>query len=205
MDDMLWLGNANERLMTDISPNINLLAWRAQQQSKQSRKFRYLIINSTLLAILCILLAHFLLSSQIRHLSVTQSQLEQQLNQQTLLHNEVIQIQKQTIQLNPRINQLTSLQNDRQQTIQLLTELSNITPAGVYLTNMSRQNQQITLVGKTVSSAQLAVLMQNISQSNILYQAKLNEMQFDKTNPPYQNDFVIISNTNNQPPISEGQ
>lgn len=177
--------------MTNIPPNINLLAWRAEQQSKQLRKFALLIFNAAMLAVISIIIFHVALLYQIQHIDSEVAILQQQINQQNLLRNEIIQIQNQKNQFVPRINELNILQYDRQQITQLLNELSNITPAGIYLTSLSRQNQQISLVGKSVSSAQLAVLMQNISQSELLDQATMSEMKFDNSTPPYQDDFVI--------------
>lgn len=179
--------------MSNIPPYINLLAWRAEQQSKQSRHFWLLLFNSAIFAISLVIIFHIALTYENRHLSTAALSLQQQLNQQNQIKNEIIQIQNETNQLVPRINELTNLQNGSQQATQLFNELSTITPAGVYLTSLSRQNQQVDLVGKTVSSAQLAVLMQNINQSSLLNQATLNEMKYDNSTPPYQNSFIIQS------------
>lgn len=179
--------------MSNIPPYINLLAWRAEQQSKHFRRFGLLMFNSALLAISLIIIFHIVLTYQSRDINNSVILLEQQINKQNQLKGEALQIQNETNQLIPRINVLTDLQNDSQQATQLFNELSTITPAGVYLTNLSRQNQQVTIVGKTVSSAQIAVLMQNISQSTLLNQATLKEMKYDNSTPPYQNSFVIQS------------
>ena len=179
--------------MSNIPPNINLLAWRAEQQGKQMRKFGLLMFNSVMLAVVIIIIVHMIFLYQTRQVDSALAMLQQQINQQKLLHNEFLQIRNDKNQLVPRINELNSLQNDREQTTQLFNELSNITPAGIYLTNLSRQNQQISLVGKTVSSVQLAVFMQNISQSEVLNQATMSEMKFDNSTPPYQDNFVIQS------------
>ena len=179
--------------MSNIPPNINLLAWRAEQQSKQSRKFGLLIFNSVISAVAIIIIVHIVLIFQTRQLNASAAILQQNIKQQSLLKNETLEMQQQKSKLLPQINTLNNLQADQQQTTQLLNELSTITPAGVYLTNLSLQNQQVTLVGKTVSSAQLAVLMQNINRSLLLNQALLNEMKFDNTTPPYQESFIIQS------------
>lgn len=179
--------------MSNIPPNINLLAWRAEQQSKQSRKFGLLIFNSVISAVAIIIIVHIVLIFQTRQLNASAAILQQNIKQQSLLKSEALEMQQQKSKLLPQINTLNNLQADQQQTTQLLNELSTITPAGVYLTNLSLQNQQVTLVGKTVSSAQLAVLMQNINRSLLLSQALLNEMKFDNTTPPYQENFIIQS------------
>jgi type IV pilus assembly protein PilN len=179
--------------MSNIPPNINLLAWRAEQQSKQSRKFGLLIFNSVISAVAIIIIVHIVLIFRTRQLNASAAILQQSIKQQSLLKNETLEMQQQKNKLLPQINTLNNLQADQQQTTQLLNELSTITPAGVYLTNLSLQNQQVTLVGKTVSSAQLAVLIQNINRSLLLNQALLNEMKFDNTTPPYQESFIIQS------------
>ncbi len=188
--------------MANMTPNINLMAWRAKQQSNRTRKMWMLIMSTILLAIIALIAFHYLLLYAIQSTKSQILPLQQKLTEQQQLKDITLQNQKEITQLKSRINFINNLQTQRNQTIQLITQLSNITPAGIYIISMTQNNQQVTLVGKTVSSAQLASLMQNIDQSTLLNQAKLNEMKFNNTTPPYQNDFVITTNTTYQFPLS---
>lgn len=190
--------------MAHIPPNINLMAFRAEQQNRQSRKLRLVIINTVILAIMTVILCHYFLLYEIH---VTKSQivyLQHELIEQQKLKDNLLQTQKESNQIESQINLISNLHNQNQTTIQLLTQLSNITPAGIYLTSLVQKDQQVTLIGKTVSTSQLALLMQNIDQSSVLNLAKLNELKINNANPPYQNDFIIVTNLADQLQLNKG-
>lgn len=190
--------------MAHIPPNINLMAWRAEQQSKQSRHLKLAILNAIILAIVVVILCHSLMSYELHKTNSQILFMQHELIKQQKLKENLLQTQKETSLLESRINLINTLQNQNQQTIQLLTQLSNITPAGIYLTSLTQAGKQVTLIGKTVSTSQLALLMQNIDQSLVLNLAKLNELKFNNINPPYQNDFVIVTNLASQSPLNKG-
>lgn len=190
--------------MAHIPPNINLMAWRAEQQSKQSRHLKLAILNAIILAIVVVILCHSLMSYELHKTNSQILFMQHELIMQQKLKENLLQTQKETSLLESRINLINTLHNQNQQTIQLLTQLSNITPAGIYLTSLTQVGKQVTLIGKTVSTSQLALLMQNIDQSLVLNLAKLNELKFNNINPPYQNDFVIVTNLASQSPLNKG-
>lgn len=180
------------------------MAWRAEQQSKQSRHLKLAILNAIILAIVVVILCHSLMSYELHKTNSQILFMQHELIKQQKLKENLLQTQKETSLLESRINLINTLQNQNQQTIQLLTQLSNITPAGIYLTSLTQAGKQVTLIGKTVSTSQLALLMQNIDQSLVLNLAKLNELKFNNINPPYQNDFVIVTNLASQSPLNKG-
>jgi type IV pilus assembly protein PilN len=141
------------------------------------------------IGIVIIMRQFLIMDLQFKHHQI--EQLQRDIAQQNQLLHHLELLQKNQARFTPLLNTLTILQTDRQQTSQLFNELTQVVPAGVYITSLSRQNQQLALVGKTVTSAQLTELMQNINQSNWLMHPQIISIVADTTTPPYQSNFEI--------------
>ena len=152
--------------MTKQSLTINLLSGRSDNKQRQQHQAWIMLIISGIFSVCLIIMMHYLLLKQLISDQQLIIDLKSQLTEQTDRASNSKQLQLQKEHLISQLNTLNILLTDREQTKQLLIELSNIIPAGVYLTSLTRENQNLTLTGKTVTPAQLTSLINNINQSN---------------------------------------
>lgn len=178
--------------MPNLSPEINLVSSHTTRQRQRKEEFGLVVIISCLLSFCLIVVIHQLLLKQIHSYQQQTTLLSQQITKQDNLFSDLQYLQIQKAQLTAQLNTLTILLADREQTKQLFTDLSNSMPAGVYLTNLSRQNQNVTLNGKSITPVQLTLLMLNLNKTTMLNHPQIGSLKSDTTNPPYTDDFEVF-------------
>lgn len=144
---------------------INLLPWREQKREREKKKFvTYLLAglgSSMIIVFLINYYATYLVSMQTQRnerLKNEITQLEQQIN-------EISDIKKLRQALIARMVIVQNLQATRTLTVRLLDEVINIIPDGVYLYQIQRQGDKITILGYAESNTNISQLMRSIEKS----------------------------------------
>lgn len=76
-----------------------------------------------------------------------------------------------------RMSIVQHLQSTRTLMVHLFDELINITPSGIYLTQVEGKNDVITVSGYTESNAFVSILMRNIENNDWLHNLLLSEIK----------------------------
>lgn len=177
--------------MDKTSPSLNLLTGQSFTNQLQRLPFWIMMPLGAVISIFLIIILHFLLNKQLTayHQEIVLLKPRFVDQKDSVIYNKELLSKKS--QLETQINIVNQLITDSEQAKQLLVELSNVMPAGVYLTSLSRENQIINISGKTVTPAQLANLTQNINKSDYFMHPQINSVTANNDNPPYTSDFDI--------------
>lgn len=178
---------------------INLLPWRVELLRQTRITFRNTFILSVLAGLSCVIVLH----------SIINTKKSNQLIINQTIGNESANLDKQIIALAQLINHkqqliseiefIQNLQLSRQDSIRLLSELPALLPNGIYLTQLSQNNTEISFEGKTDSNQQVSLFMQAIAQSGILQSPILQIIKIPEkiTDTVPVNDFTLTATLRN--------
>ena len=97
-----------------------------------------------------------------------------------IIKKEIANIKKLRQALLARMNIVQNLQATRSLTVRLFDELIKIMPDGVYLTNVERAGDKITLLGYAESNTNISQLMRNIENNRWIQDPELTEIKKSK-------------------------
>ena len=174
---------------------INLLPWRDDLLIQKRTAFRNVLFLSALMGLSIVIALHTVIKIKQSH----------QLNITQTIRNESLRLDKQIIELAHLINHkqkliseielIRNLQLTRKQIVQLLSELPSLLPNGIYLTQLSPTNAEISFEGKTESNQQVSLFMQAIAHSETLQSPILQIIKIpEKTTDAVPiNDFILTA------------
>lgn len=179
---------------------INLLPWREQKREREQKEF----ITYLLIGLISSLVISFLINYYANHLVDIQTQrnerLKSEITQLEKQIKEIAEIKKIRQALIARMNIVQNLQATRILTVRLLDEIIRILPDGVYLYEVRRVGDKVTVLGYAESNTNISHLMRNIEKSTWIQDPELTEIK--KTADTKQTDenefklsFILKSKT----------
>lgn len=157
--------------------DINLLPWRELKREREKKQFGTYLLIVALSCATVIFLVNFIIVNNI----------ENQTSRNNRLQNEIALYKKQLVAIKDlktlrrnliaRMKIVQNLQSTRILTVHLFDELIRILPDGVYVTQMQRVGDKITLLGYTESNSNISLLMRNIEASRWIQQPSLTEIK----------------------------
>jgi type IV pilus assembly protein PilN len=145
--------------------NINLLPWREIKRKKNKRIFLISLLVSALISICAIFLVQWYYSMAMTE----QKQRNAFLNAALVTYDQKIKkIQKIKIlkkNLTKRMNMIGQLQKERPIVVYIFDVLNDILPAGVYVTEISKNSNVLQLTGKADSNNQISKFMRSINSA----------------------------------------
>lgn len=170
---------------------INLLPWREKRREEKKRQFFGLIAASGLAMLLLLVVIHITLMSKVSFQKNNNAYLQTQVEEIDEQLKKISGLQKEKSQLLARMDIIHELQTKRPQVVHLFDELPRIIPNGIYLTNITRQENMIDLTGKAESNTLVSGLMRNIDASLWLTKPELQEIKTDAQFAPFINSFTL--------------
>lgn len=155
---------------------INLLPWREQLAKKQQQRFVVFLILSILLVITIVVIWHVFLVHKIKQQIFYNSKIDHSIR---ALKSSNWQQQHKI--LAGRIQSIGLLEQQQLQSISILRELATHTPASIYLTQINKQADAMTLVGIATTHQDISKFVANIKQSKWLSQSELQETTTKQT------------------------
>lgn len=170
---------------------INLLPHR--EAAKKARKEQFFVLSGliTVLAILIVFAGFTLNSQQIDSQTSTNDFLKSEIAVLDKELEEIKRLKEQTQALLARKQVIESLQRDRGETVNLLSELVKQVPEGVYLKSLKQDGLKISLNGFAQSNARVSALMRNIDASPWLEAPQLIETKSTMLNGRRSNEFSM--------------
>ena len=171
---------------------INLLPWREEKHEQDKKKF----IIYLSLSLICAVFIVFLISYYATSLVDNQKQRNQHLkNEMTLLNVNIAEIKnlkalRQT--LIARMDIIQNLQSTRILTVRLLDEIIGIIPDGVYLYQLSRLGDKVTILGYAEENTNISELMRSIQHHPLTQDPELTEIKKSTDQmQPDENEFKL--------------
>jgi len=174
--------------MTDI----NLLPWREKKREQGKKQFITYLLGGLISAVVVVFLinyyANYLVDMQTRR----NQRLKDEITQLEKQIKEISQIKKLRQALIARMNIVQNLQATRTLTVRLLDEIIKILPDGVYLYQVQRVGDKVTLLGHAESNTNISKLMRGIEGSEWIQDPELTEIKkTTDTKLPDENEFKL--------------
>lgn len=173
-------------------PRINLLPWREQQLNERKMAFTVGLGAATVGAVLAAGAAWLFFSSLI----------DSQNRRNTLLTNEIKELDKQIEEINSledqkqrfvaRMQIIEKLQRSRPEIVHVFDTFVSTMPDGTYLTGITQTGQRFKIKGVAQSSTRVSTFMRNIDASQWLKNPELEVVESKKDNP-LGSDFTMFA------------
>jgi type IV pilus assembly protein PilN len=173
-------------------PRINLLPWREQERKERKLAFTVGLGAATLASIVAAFAAYLWLGSLI----------DAQQQRNTLLHTEIVKLDRQIEEINnletqkqkfiARMQIIEKLQRSRPEIVHVFDTLVRTIPDGTYLTTLTQTGRRIKLHGVAQSSTRVSSFMRNIDASQSLHNPELEVVESKKGNA-FGSDFTLYA------------
>lgn len=159
--------------MTDI----NLLPWREARREKEKKEFNAYLALAVALAAFIVFLMNLYANSMITEQTSRNAILE---NEIKLLDKQLVEIKKLKELRQALITRMTIVQNlqaTRTLTVRMFDELIRVLPDGVFLTQIEREGNKITLYGYAEANSNISELMRQIENNQWIKKPELTEIK----------------------------
>lgn len=146
---------------------INLLPYREQARLEKQKQFNQMVVFALVVGVGLSVLIHMAISNQIDKQQGRNQFMETELADLNARIESVKTLQDERARLLARKQKVEELQQERGRSAKLLDDLSNITPEGVYLTELKSNKGSYSLVGKAVSDNRIAMFMNALPSTGI--------------------------------------
>ncbi len=153
---------------------INLLPWRAELRKQQQQDFIAVIGFGIALTLGLMLLLHLNMNSRVEYQSERNRYLESEI---VILEKKIKEIQELEVKkkrLLAKMEVIQELQTSRPEIVHLFDELGRTIPEGVYLSDLTQADKNLTVNGMAQSNARVSAYMRNLESSAWLKDPILN-------------------------------
>jgi type IV pilus assembly protein PilN len=172
-------------------PRINLLPWRAELRQQRKKEFFVALLGAAIVGLGLVYLTKLTVEGWVSN----------QRNRNTILQNEISELDKQIEEIKGLENQrerliarmkvIGELQRARPEVVHLFDEIVKAVPEGVHLTEVKQTATRIELQGVAQSSTRVSTLMRNIDASDWLSDPALDVVQTVANGPEHQSQFKL--------------
>ncbi|MCF6764376.1 PilN domain-containing protein [Thiotrichales bacterium 19S3-7] len=174
---------------------INLMPWRNMRYQKLKKQFFIAIAIALFLAIVINFMIILVYNYQISQANKRNAYLKEKAIYYSAMAKSQVHLAKEQQELFERMLIVNQLQNTRYLTVYLFDLLPKILPDGVYLTEVSKENNHLSLYGMTESNTLIAEFMRNIIASGWMKNPKLYEISSENHNAMNENNYRRFSMT----------
>lgn len=155
---------------------VNLLPWREALRNHNRKTFLTGVLVSILVALIVIVLIYLLLAQQTNAQRNRNTLLQNEVDQLSAKIHTVISVSQKKRQLETNLTVLLKLQHDRYEAVRLLNEITKMLPDGIYLNEIQREGNIVTLMGQAQSNLLISQLMEKIENSLNVTTPKLSDV-----------------------------
>ncbi len=156
---------------------INLLPWREELRKERQREFLSILGGAAVLVLAIVLYTHVHINGMIEHQERRNEFLTQEIAALDKKIKEIKELDKTKRKLLARMDIIQQLQRSRPRVVHLFDELAKTIPEGVYLTQLSRKGDLLTMRGVAQSNARVSAYMHNLDNSLWLAEPKLGVIE----------------------------
>ncbi|MDD5035394.1 MAG: PilN domain-containing protein [Methylococcaceae bacterium] len=153
---------------------INLLPWRAELRKQQQKDFITAIGLSVTLTLALMLFVHTHYSTRIEYQNERNAFLTQEIAVLDQKIKEISELESKKKRLIAKMEVIQQLQSSRPEIVHLFDELARSIPDGVYLSDLTQADKNLTVNGMAQSNARVSAYMRNLESSTWLKEPVLN-------------------------------
>jgi len=181
---------------------INLLPWREEAELAKQRAFFIILASLGALALTIVIIIGSFYQAKIDGENSRNQFLSNEIAKLDLRIAEINTLKAKKKSLQERINVIEQLQRSRNLATQVLNEIVNVVPTGVYITKIEKQGDNIQIAGKSESNNHLANMIRGVERSQLFDNAILESIATDDAQSKLLSDFKmkihVRSNPNKQ-------
>ncbi len=156
---------------------INLLPWREARREKEKKTFNIYLAIGFVVAACIVLLLNMYANALIEYQQKRNQRLKTEISRYENQLKEIKNLKTLREALIARMNIVQNLQATRTLTVRLFDELVKILPQGVFLTQLDRVGNKITVFGYSESNSHISELMKKIETNPWIQSPKLTEIK----------------------------
>lgn len=157
--------------------SVNLLDWRSKRTRILNHRFIVIVVIAAIVSALLTLSIELIISSKLNTVKGNVAYLDSELQSVEGRIKEINQLQQQKDLLLSRRKVIESLQASRPMVVSIFDNIVRAMPDGVYLKDMTRKENVLTLSGVSNTNYAITVLMDNVQKLNWVKDAKLGEIK----------------------------
>lgn len=171
---------------------INLLPWREEAKEVEKKVFLAVLASIALVSLLITFLVGTYYQLNIDGQNSRNQFLQSEIAILDIKISEIRELNAIKKDLEKRILAVKQLQSNRNVGTQVFSEITNVVSNGVYLTNATKTGDILAFEGKSETNNNLANMIRNIEDSELLYDAQLNTITSKNTKNNLLSDFNMV-------------
>lgn len=156
---------------------VNLLPHREQKRQRRRTQLIALGVVTVIAALVVTGLVHTYFANLISAQEAKNKFLQKEIDALKVEIAEIDKLKEQIEALKARKGVIESLQNDRNEAVRLLEQLTQRTPTGVQLKSVKQTGTKVALIGYTQGGSRVSQFMRNLESSDLLSLPKLGEVK----------------------------
>ena len=171
---------------------INLLPWREQKREQEKKQFIIYLVLAVISSIMVVFLINYYATSLVDTQTAHNVRLKNEITQLEIKIKEIKTLKALRQALIARMDIVQDLQATRTLTVRLLDEIIKIIPDGVYLYQIGRIGDKVSLLGYAESNTNISELMLSIERSVWTEKPELTEIKKSTdVNQQDENEFKL--------------
>lgn len=160
--------------------NINLRNWRKEKRQKKSKQFLELNLFVSLLVIISLILINVIVSALVTKQESVNNYLKEEQAVLNVRLETISDLESKMKEITERMNIINKLQKERTDVTKIFDEIVLLTPKEIKLTSLKRQAGYIQIEGISVSQLTISGYLKNLSTSEKIKNAKLEQVLADQ-------------------------
>ena len=174
-------------------PKINLLPWREELRQKRKKDFLAALLGAAIFGGALTFATKWVVQQRIDNQQARNTILQQEIAQLDQQIEEIRGLENQKERLLARMRIIEELQQSRPLVVHLFDELVETMPEGMHLSNVEQVNDRIDLQGIATSTTRVATLMRNIEGSQWLAGPQLGSIQAESGTTGRTSRFAVAA------------
>ncbi len=160
--------------------NTNLRNWRKEKRQKKSKNFLELNIFIGILVVLALILINTIITALVTKQETINNYLKEEQAVLNVKLETISELESKMKEITERMTIINKLQKERTDVTIILDEVVMLTPKEIKLTSLKRQAGYINIEGVSVSQLTISRYLKNLTSSEKILDAKLEQVLADK-------------------------
>lgn len=158
-------------------PTINLLPWRAEERLRRNKEFITLVAAVTLMALIAALAAWSYFNNELEEQRDANALITQENNRLDAALTEIDSLEQRRADIISRMSVIQDLQGRRPVPVRLWDDIAKAIPPALYLNNLKREGDLITLTGLADNPNVVSSLIRNLDSSSWMGNSAVRNIQ----------------------------
>lgn len=156
---------------------INLLPWRQEERARRNKEFMTLVVAVTLLALLSAFATWSYFNNQLQDQRDANALIEQENSRLDAALTEIDTLEQRREDIIARMQVIQDLQGRRPVPVRLWDDIAKAIPPALYLTNLKREGDLITLIGFADNPNVVSSLIRSLDNSQWMGNSAVRNIQ----------------------------